>query len=52
MAAADGRFPLSERGDVTYAASLGTSPWAAELSQADLQEMFRFIQIDWNSGEV
>ncbi len=52
MASSGGRFPLSERGDVTYAASFGTSEWAAELTEETLADMFRFIQIDWNSGEV
>ncbi len=51
-AAADGRFPVAERGDVTYAASLGTAPWAADLTEEDLAALFHFIQIDWNSGEV
>ena len=34
-----------------YAAELGTSPWAAELSEETLRKMFNFIHIDWNSGE-
>ena len=34
-----------------YAAELGTSPWASELSEETLRKMFNFIHIDWNSGE-
>lgn len=52
MAASDGRFPLGDKGDVTYAASFGTSELADDLSQEDLTAMFKYIQIDWNSGEV
>ena len=51
-AAADGRLILKEKGDVTYAASFGSSAWARDLSENDLIEMFNFIHIDWNSGEV
>ena len=52
MASSGGRFPLSERGDVTYAASFGTSQWAEELSREALASMFHFIHVDWNTGEV
>ncbi len=48
----DGRFILSEKGDVTYAAELGQSSWAAELSEQALKQMFNYIRIDWNSGET
>ena len=51
-ASADGRFILAEKGDMTYAAKLGTGKWADELSEDRLKEMFRFIHIDWNSGET
>lgn len=51
-ASADGRFVLAEKADVTYAAKLGTCVWANALSQDDLRDMFRFIHIDWNSGET
>ena len=52
VASADGRFILAEKGDVTYAAELGTSSWAASLSEKTLKTMFNFIHIDWNSGET
>ena len=52
VASSDGRFPLGDKGDVTYAASFGTSELADDLTQADLVGMFKYIQIDWNSGEV
>lgn len=51
-ASADGRFILAEKGDVTYAAKLGTGKWAEELSEDRLKDMFHFIHIDWNSGET
>ncbi len=51
-ASSGGRFLLSERGDVTYAASFGSCEWADDLTEEDLKAMFRYIQIDWNSGEV
>lgn len=51
VAAENGRFVLGEKGDVTYAAELGTCQWARELSEEDLIQMFRFIHIAWNSGE-
>ena len=48
----DGRFILSEKGDVTYAAELGQSNWAAALDEQTLKQMFNYIRIDWNSGET
>ena len=51
-ASSDGRFILAEKGDVTYAAELGTSKWTKALSQEKLKAMFNFIHIDWNSGET
>ena len=51
-ASADGRFPLAEKGDITYAAKIGTGKWADALSEDRLREMFHFIHIDWNSGET
>ena len=52
VASEDGRFVLGEKGDVTYAARLGTTGWAAGMTQQELVSMFRFIHIDWNSGET
>lgn len=43
---------LAEKGDVAYAAKLGTGKWASELSEDRLKDMFHFIHIDWNSGET
>lgn len=51
-ASAGGRFILAEKGDVTYAAKLGTDKWAKALTQEKLKSMFNFIHIDWNSGET
>ena len=52
LAAEDGRFLLSEKGDVTYAAALGTGGDAAQLSEEALKGMFNYIHVDWNSGET
>ena len=51
IASEGGRFVLGEKGDVTYAASLGTCVWTKMLTYDDLIQMFSFIHIDWNSGE-
>ena len=51
LAQADGRFLLAEKGDTAYSARLGTCSWAKQLSNEDLSTMFRFIYLDWNSGE-
>lgn len=48
----DGRFILSEKGDVTYAAQFGSSAWAKSLDEQTLKQMFNYIRIDWNSGET
>lgn len=52
QAAADGCFLLAEKGETAFAASFGDCPWAEELTEHDLQAMFHFIQVDWNSGEI
>ncbi len=52
QAKAAGCFLLAEKGETAYAASFGDCPWADELSENDLQAMFHFIQVDWNSGEI
>lgn len=52
QAQAAGCFLLAEKGETAYAASFGDCPWAKELTQNDLQAMFHFIQVDWNSGEI
>ena len=43
---------LAEKGETAFAASFGDCPWAKELTENDLQAMFHFIQVDWNSGEI
>ncbi len=52
LAQADGRFLLAEKGETAYAAALGACPWAEALTEEDLHAMFRFIEVDWNSGEI
>ena len=51
-ASADGNFLLAEKGEIAYAASLGDCTWAKQLTQEDLRAMFRFIEVDWNTGEI
>lgn len=51
-AAADGRFQLGAKSDTTYAAALGDGAERLDLTQAELVSMFRFIRVDWNSGET
>ena len=52
LAEEDGRFILSEKGDLTYAAKLGSGEWAADLTPQKLKQMFNYIHVDWNSGET
>lgn len=52
MASADGRFLLAEKGDVSYAAALGSGATARTLNEESVRQLFRFIHIDWNSGET
>lgn len=52
LAQSDGRFLLGEKGDVTYAASVGTAPLASGLTQEALRERFGYIRVDWNTGEM
>lgn len=52
QAITDGRFLLAEKGEVAYAASFGDSEWADTLTQEELNAMFHFIHMDWNSGET
>ena len=52
QATAEGRFLLAEKGEVAYAASLGTSELTNILTHTELNAMFRFIYMDWNSGET
>ena len=52
LASADGRFLVSEKGDVSCSAKMGTSVLAKGMSEEDLKMMFNYIQIDWNSGET
>ncbi|MCI8526255.1 MAG: hypothetical protein HFF17_10115 [Oscillospiraceae bacterium] len=52
VAQAGGRFVLGEKGDVTYAAARGESEWCRALSDEEMVQMFRFIHVDWNSGEI
>lgn len=52
LAESDGRFYLAEKNEVTYAASLGSSRWAEDLTEQDLVDRFHFILEDWNSGII
>lgn len=46
-----GRFLLGEKGEIAYSGSLGQCDWANALSEETMRQLFRFIHIDWNSGE-
>lgn len=52
LAEQDGRFLLADKNEVTYAASLGDSSKADELTEAIVKACFHFIHLDWNSGEM
>lgn len=49
LAESDGRFVLNQKGDLVFSAKLGS---AADLTEAQLQELFRFIQVQWFTGEM
>lgn len=52
LAVEDGRFVVAVKGETVYAAALGTGNRAKLLGQDGLKAMFKFIQINWNTGEV
>lgn len=52
LASADGRFVVSQKGETVYSARLGTGPWALEQTSQTISDMFHFIQVNWNSGDV
>lgn len=52
LAAEDGRFTVAVKGETVYAASLGTGNRATLLGEEGLKKIFRFIQINWYTGEV
>ena len=49
VAESDGRFVLNQKGDLVFAAKLGN---AVDLTELQLQELFRFIQVQWFTGEM
>ena len=50
LAESDGRFALGQKGETTYAASLGAK--RDDLTEERLRRLFHFIKIDWNTGET
>lgn len=52
LAQSDGRVLISEKGDISYSASIGDSRFAAELDTEALKKMFNYIHVEWNSGET
>ncbi len=48
----EGRFLLAEKGETAYAARLGSCDLAQSLTKEELSAMFRFIRVDWNTGEI
>ncbi|MBP3411892.1 MAG: hypothetical protein J6K89_01395 [Oscillospiraceae bacterium] len=45
----NGWMQLAQKGDITYACRFDE---AAGLTQQSLRELFRFIRLDWNTGET
>lgn len=52
LASADGRFSVGTKSDTAYSVLLGPAAQRLGLSQAELTAMFRYIRINWNSGET
>ena len=52
LSSQDGRFPLASKNEVTYCALLGEAAERLGITQESLSAMFRFIQVNWNSGET
>ena len=52
LAQTDGRFLLAEKGEVAYSALLGSGSANLHITKEDLTTMFRFIYMDWNTGET
>ena len=52
LSESNGRFVLAEKGETVYCASLGTCDWAKRLSQDDVNGMFHFVRVNWNTGEI
>ncbi len=52
LASSDGRFFVAQKGETVYSAQLGPSSWAQEQNSQTIAQMFHFIQINWNSGDV
>lgn len=52
QASGDGRFLLAEKGETAYAASMGECDWAKSLTEEELRTMFRFVYMEWNTGEI
>lgn len=43
---------LLRKGELTYAVLMGAGAAELELTVEELQDMFRLIQVDWNTGET
>lgn len=52
LAQTNGRFLLAEKGEVAYSALLGPGSADMHITKEDLTTMFRFIYMDWNTGET
>lgn len=52
LAQAGDRTLLAQKGDTAWSASRSDHPWAKALTAEKLTAMFRFIYMDWNSGET
>ena len=52
IAQSEGRFLLAEKGEIAYSASVEDCAFTKDLTQEEIQSMFRFIYQDWNTGET
>ncbi len=50
LAEENGRFILDQKGETIYSASIG--PNNGSLTEDALRNLFHFIKIDWNTGEM
>ena len=50
LAEENGRFILDQKGETVYSASIG--PNNGSLTEDALRNLFHFIKIDWNTGEM
>lgn len=52
LATSDGRFILAQKGDIVYAASIGSGKLAGQTNEQALIQAFQFIKVDWKTGDT